>query len=123
MTPGQKFWATIIGGGVVLLLRNRTVFAVKPGVILDSKPEMEYARRHVARVWQSRGFPLTVTSGLDGRHSAQSKHYVGLAEDYRTRDVPKSMVEQMASEIRAVLGRDYDVVVESDHLHVEYDPK
>ena len=123
MTPVTKFWATLIGGGVVLLLRNSTVFAVKPGVILESKPEMEYARRLIARVWESRGFNLTITSGVDGRHSAQSKHYAGLAEDYRTRDVPVLAVSQMADEIRAVLGRDYDVVIESDHLHVEYDPK
>lgn len=123
MTRGTKFWATIIGGGLYLLLRQQVAFAVKPGAILGSEPAMEHARRIIAQIWARHGFRLTVTSGLDGSHSAQSKHYLGLAEDYRTRDVPRIVVAQMAAEIRADLGSDYDVVVESDHLHVEYDPK
>jgi hypothetical protein len=28
----------------------------------------------------------------------------------------------MVAEIRSALGSDYDVIIEPDHLHVEYDP-
>jgi len=113
----------LIGVGAFLLLASRTVFAVKPGVVLGSMPEMEYARRIVARVYARFGYELTVTSGYEGSHDAASLHYKGLAEDYRTRDLRPGDVERIASEIRAMLGTDYDVIVETNHLHVEFDPK
>lgn len=98
-------------------------FAAKPGAILSNEEPIERARRIVAQVWTARGLTATVTSGLDSTHSANSLHYVGLAEDYRTRDVPADQLSSMVADVRARLGTDYDVVLESDHLHVEYDPK
>lgn len=116
-------WRWLAIAAVVLLVLRRPVFAAKPGTVLSNQPEMEYARRVVARIWQARGYSLTVTSGYDGAHQAQSKHYQGLAEDYRTRDVRPEDLPSMVAAVRATLGSDYDVVLESDHLHVEYDPK
>jgi len=113
----------LIGVGAFLLIASRNVFAVKPGVVLGSMPEMEYARRIVARVYERSGYQLTVTSGYDGSHSAVSLHYKGLAEDYRTRDLRPGDLDRIVAEIRATLGSDYDVIVEADHLHVEYDPE
>lgn len=114
---------TIVAVVVLLVLLMKTpAFATKPGALLSTRPEMEYARRILARVWSNHGYQLTVTSGLDSTHSAESLHYAGLAEDYRTRDVAASDLQTMVAEARAILGRDYDVVLESDHLHVEYDP-
>lgn len=114
----------IVAGVVVLLLvASRPVFAAKPGTVLSTKPEINYARSVVARVWRAHNYTVTVTSGYDGTHSAQSKHYQGLAEDYRTRDIPRQELYGMVADVRAILGRDYDVVIESDHLHIEYDPK
>jgi hypothetical protein len=107
---------------IMVLLVKTPAFATKPGALLSTRPEMEYARRVLARVWSAHGYQLTVTSGLDSTHSAQSLHYEGLAEDYRTRDVAPSELPKMIAEARAILGADYDVIVESDHLHVEYDP-
>jgi hypothetical protein len=108
---------------IMVLLMKTPAFATKPGALLSTRPEMDYARRILARIWTAHGYQLTVTSGLDSTHSAESLHYEGLAEDYRTRDVAPSQLSGMVSEARAILGRDYDVVLESDHLHVEYDPK
>lgn len=117
-------WALVAGVVVaVLLLGRRVAFAAKPGAVLSDKPEIVRARRIVAQVWQSRGATVTVTSGLDGTHQAKSLHYEGLAEDYRTSDAPKGQLLGMVSEIRALLGGSYDVVLESTHLHVEFDPK
>lgn len=62
---------------------------------------------------------LVVTSTYEGTHSAGSLHYADLAIDIR-RD--KSMTYGH-KEIKRFLGRKYDVVLEGDHIHIEYDPK
>jgi hypothetical protein len=108
---------------IVIILGSRPVFAAKPGAILSAEPEIQYARGIIAGIWKRHGYTLTVTSGYDGSHSAQSLHYVGLAEDYRTNDVKASDLAAMITEVRAALGSFYDVVNEATHLHVEFDPK
>lgn len=60
-----------------------------------------------------------VTSVSDGKHSAGSLHYVGLAFDLRLPANPAGFV----GALKAALGAEYDVVLEHDHIHVEYQPK
>jgi hypothetical protein len=115
-------WALLVAAVMVLLVAAKPAFATKPGAALSTHGAIVYARDVVARVWRRFGYVLTVTSGLDGSHSSQSQHYAGLAEDYRTRDVDGINLTLMVAEVRSILGRDYDVILESDHLHVEYDP-
>jgi len=69
-----------------------------------------------------RGFgeELIITSTFEGTHSAGSLHYANLAIDVR---VPKADKGLYVNAWRRDLGRDYDVVVERDHIHIEYDPK
>jgi len=70
------------------------------------------------------GSDLTITAGVDGTHMAKSKHYEGLALDYRTRDLAADKVPTVAAQCLTLLAPlGYDVVLEGDHLHVEYDPK
>lgn len=64
-----------------------------------------------------------VTSGREGRHGAQSLHYVDRALDFRTRNLKNSTKRKVSMGMQIALGEDYDVVLESDHLHVEYDPE
>jgi hypothetical protein len=66
---------------------------------------------------------LVVTSLLDGEHMDGSLHYQGLAVDVRTRNIPPASLPILESESKTRLGVDYDVVLEADHLHVEFDPK
>jgi len=65
----------------------------------------------------------TCTSGVDGKHSPTSLHYDGRAVDIRTRDLPPESVDEFEWRIRAHLSDDYDVVLERDHIHVEWQPK
>lgn len=114
-----------IGIGIVLLLKARPVFAAKPGAILSTKPQITHARAIVADVYRSHGLTLTVTEGWANEgHVANSKHYEGLAEDYRINNVPTHLWLTIVSTIKARLGSDYDVILERDpdHIHVEYDP-
>lgn len=69
------------------------------------------------------GYDCTITAGLDGKHSAGSLHYVGMALDFRTRVIPGADREPLRAKISARLGPDFDVVLEADHYHVEYQPK
>ena len=119
-------WIVLAIVVAVLLLGRRVVFAVKDTSVLPSnRPEIERARRIVVEVWNRYGYSVTVTSGEEpnASHATQSLHYNGLAEDYRTRDVAPSKLADMVSDVRLRLGSDYDVVLESDHLHIEFDPK
>lgn len=82
------------------------------------------------------GREATITSMNDGRHSQSSLHYAGNAADIRVRNpVPESSPDYweipinqrmpLVQKIKAALGRnpDYDVVLEADHIHIEYQPK
>lgn len=68
-----------------------------------------------------------ITSGDDGTHKQNSKHYTGDALDFRSKHWGGDY-DRFLAPIRAALGPDYDVVLESkgldqEHLHIEYDPK
>jgi hypothetical protein len=77
----------------------------------------------VNSVYKKNMYELVITSVSDGVHKADSKHYEGLAFDCRTRDLSTRATIDIVDDCRAALGKDFDVVLEKDHLHVEYDPK
>ena len=70
---------------------------------------------------------LTITSICDGKHGEASRHYNGFAVDVRTRDDNSSVqwsIEQKKNVARFIKDRltaDFDVVVEADHIHIEFD--
>lgn len=70
---------------------------------------------------------MIITSGNDGKHMLNSKHYTDEALDFRTHHLEPSMKEQLEREVKLRLGSDYDVILEdlngpNEHMHVEYDP-
>ena len=85
--------------------------------------QMFVAAIKVEYILEKYGQECVITSGTDGQHSPLSLHYRGWALDFRTTSLPKLHYGIVTAEIRAALGPDYDAVFESDHLHVEYDPK
>lgn len=64
-----------------------------------------------------------VTSAFDGKHMKDSLHYKGYALDFRTNSLSDGAAKAWSERMRKALGPDYDVVLESNHLHVEYHPK
>lgn len=68
---------------------------------------------------------LVITSGEDSRHSSTSLHYSGNAVDLRTRTLPNPKVDgqQIANTLDEKLGRNFDVIFEGDHIHIEYQPR
>jgi hypothetical protein len=94
---------------------------IKPGVILRGLDRgMHPAIDKASRIWRHHGRTLVITSGLDGRHSQGSRHYSGRALDFRSRDLERSARNRVVRELRRVLGRDFLVLLEKDHIHVEY---
>ncbi len=65
---------------------------------------------------------FTITSGIDGKHSPNSLHYALRAIDIRTRTLAPDTVDALVDDLRDTLGAGYDVVLEDDHIHVEFDP-
>ena len=68
-------------------------------------------------------YVMTITSGNDGVHKKNSKHYNNEAVDIRTRDMSEQNKVLTQLWIKKWLGLNYDVILESDHIHIEYDPK
>ena len=64
-----------------------------------------------------------ITSTTDGRHMHGSLHFKGLAVDLRTRDLSLYEKIHYHSMLKSALCKLCDVVLESDHIHVEYSPK
>ena len=96
----------------------------KSGVRLDLLcPQMVLAASVVDAVYAKHDvIDCVITSGSDGVHSPGSYNGKGGALDFRTRNVPTTLRNAVAQEIGVSLGDNFDVVLERDHLHVEYDP-
>lgn len=96
--------------------------ALKPGVKLDGlRPHMIHALADIVEAYENLKQTCTVTAGGDGKHMEGSLHGMGNALDFRRWNLqdPQGFIVTL----RRKLGKDYDVILETDHIHVEYDPK
>ena len=94
---------------------------LKEGVsIAGIHPEIVLALLIVERVFVNLGQEFLITSVLDGVHMRGSLHYVGAAVDVR---LPTSDLDDIIDGLHSGLGSDYDVVLESDHIHIGFQPK
>jgi len=108
---------------IVYAFARIVILKTKSSVNLEGLSwRMFWAALKAEIVLTSYGAELVITSALDGKHMDGSLHYKGLAIDVRSRDV-SGREPSIARDLRAALGSDYDVVIEPDHFHIEYDPK
>ena len=69
------------------------------------------------------GYSPVITSANDNlEHSFKSAHYSNAALDLRTRDIGEFKTAMVADMLQQDLGSDYRVIIESDHIHLEYNP-
>lgn len=95
---------------------------LKEGVSLkDVSWRMFYAACVAEEIYQRYGVECVITSANDGKHGDKTLHHKGLALDLRTWNL-KGREGEVTAELKAALGPDYDVVLERDHIHCEYDP-
>jgi len=94
---------------------------IKVGVDISRlRPEIRKKLSNIASImWACDSQELVITSTYEGNHSEGSLHYAHLAIDIR-RD---QATTYSFPEIKRSLGKDYDVILEPDHIHIEYDPK
>lgn len=94
---------------------------IKAGVYIDrlKRPPRKSLNKVVA-IYGSLGYDLVITSTYEGTHSAGSLHYDNNAYDISN---PPEHKDEILRKIRDSLGRDFDVIDESNHIHIEYDPK
>ncbi len=94
---------------------------IKAGVDISRlRPEIRKKLRKIASIiWECNEGEMVITSTYEGNHSESSLHYANLAIDIR-----KNLSKILSfKEIKLYLGPDYDVILEADHIHIEYDPK
>lgn len=88
------------------------------------EPEILFAMGIAGDVFTERGFDCLFSSALDRVHSPGSLHYVGYAVDVWPGYVVRPEIfDELATEIRARLNIEFDIVAEPDHVHIEFQPK
>lgn len=99
------------------------LLSIKPGVrVRGVSNEILLAIMVAQSVFEYFKEDMTITSITDGDHKAGSLHNTGDAVDLRTREVDPRFISQLVAQLQTSLGNSYDVVLEDDHIHVEYDP-
>lgn len=99
---------------------------LKPGASLRGVQWQMFDAAIIAEpIFVAAGQEFVITSGSDGQHPDKKNiHGQGLALDCRTHDLKDlSTITAVADMVRRALNPAYDVVVEKDHIHIEYDPK
>lgn len=97
---------------------------IKHGVdVRGLQPEMLLAIQESREIYRAFGVAFVITSVKDGQHMPGSLHFTGQAVDVRTRHLHTDSRALVAEAINRALGTQYDVVLESDHIHIEFDPK
>lgn len=93
---------------------------IKPGVrIYGLKPETVIGLLIVESVCRDREEIFRLTSGMEGLHGRASLHLAGYAFDMGLVNDSAGLV----AELKTCLGKDFDVVLEATHIHVEFQPK
>ena len=96
---------------------------VKPRVILRGlNKKMLPVFLKAPDIWRKHGKNMVITSGLEGKHCKNSRHFAGMALDLRSLNLDRNARSQVRNELAGALGSEYWILMENDHIHVEYNP-
>lgn len=106
-------------GADVNVKRNADISRIQPA-IADTIPLVEKAFKAIV----GNNYTPTITSGNDGKHKRNSKHYKNLALDWRTRDITTEQAHKVTDIIKKELGDKYFVDFEypdgpNQHIHIQ----
>lgn len=99
----------------MIRLKNDSINLV--GVV----PQIFFALYVIDQVYIEKRKDTVITSAIDGRHSKTSLHYSGCAVDIRIYADIDSVV--LVKEIKRRLCIDFDVILEKNHIHCEWQPR
>ena len=90
--------------------------SIKPGVKFD-KDSLAMSHMLATLLRLTYAGEVVITSGTDGVHKPNSRHYKGEAVDIRTANLPDPGAFQKL--LSDALGQQFTVLDEGDHLHVQ----
>jgi len=97
---------------------------LKEGVrLIGLHNQMVVAMLVCSSVFGKLGQELVITSVVEGKHKDGSLHYSGQAFDLRTRNMSRYRARLITAELKHRLPTDFDIILESNHIHIEYQPK
>ena len=95
---------------------------IKNGVDLRGlSPQMAIAYTIACKCYGQ--YDCVITSANDSKHGPNSLHYKGQALDLRTRHLNGQGLQSVYHKLKESLGDQFDVVLEADHIHIEFDVK
>ena len=95
---------------------------IKNGVDLRGlSPQMALAYTIACKCYGQ--YDCVITSANDSKHGPNSLHYKGQALDLRTRHLNGQGLQSVYHKLKESLGDQFDVVLEADHIHIEFDVK
>jgi len=101
----------------------------KDNVVLNVQPEISKILPLIDKAHEDIDTrEAVITSANDSTHMDGSLHPKGLAIDIRTRDIHPELVPELVKAIKlringsVLLDTPYQVIVEIDHIHIEFDP-
>lgn len=86
------------------------------------RPEIVMAAIVADGIYAIHGYECVITSVTEGKHKSGSLHHAGLAMDLRTRHLVPGDEDLIVFDLRSALGKQFDVMLEKTHIHVEYQP-
>ncbi len=97
----------------------------KPGVVMAFSPAIMHMLKKLVE-WSDRNkLDLVITSGIDGKHSANSKHYTSQALDVRSKNFPNEETKyRFVREMARMLGPQFFIFLEvpgkdNEHFHMQ----
>ena len=89
---------------------------IKEGVCGDLCPELTKELGRVINYFYAYHEDFFITSRREGNHIPGSFHYIGRAVDFCKQGID-------FDDLKKIISRDFDLINESNHFHLEYDPK
>jgi hypothetical protein len=86
------------------------------------KPEIHLAIIIADGIFAEYGVGCVITEGTEGKHTPHSHHKKGLAVGFRTRMIPTELHTELVDRLSNALGDEFQVILHTTHIHVEYDP-
>ena len=91
-------------------------------------PRMWSKAEAIADIFRAEGVKPVITSAVRPIKGKFSFHWMGLALDWRGRDLPDQEArDRVFGKLKALLGPEFDVIMydisAGGHYHTEYDPR
>ena len=129
---------TLVSNLLLLNHNHRNIHMIRKNDLVEMEihPRLTALLFYIDKIYRTWGTEMVITSGseLSTRHMRTSLHYSGCATDIRTRRtgvMPSAkaqykIVRRLINQYCNIIGVPYDwfdLILSSNHMHLEYQPK